>query len=76
MKSKFKKINRDLEIVLDTAGGQTALAKLTGVKQQSVYLWVKSGNVPPKRASKIIKLFPLLKNKISFQGLSPRAFDE
>ncbi len=39
---------KNLELSIEILGGQSATARLHGVKQQSVYLWLKHG-IPLKR---------------------------
>ena len=45
--------NRALEKAVKIAGGQSQLAKKCGVRQQTIFCWLKSGNVPAKRVIQI-----------------------
>lgn len=42
-----------LREAVDRAGSQSALARICEVTPQSVYDWLQSGKVPPKRAKMI-----------------------
>lgn len=49
-------------------GGQTALAKILGVKPQAVQQWVASGKVP---AGRVLKIEEATKGKVSRSSLRP-----
>lgn len=42
--------------VIDILGGQSKLARLCGVKQQTVFVWRKTGHIPAERILHIEKL--------------------
>lgn len=46
-------MNQPLQKTLEHVGGQSALAKRLGIRQQSVQQWKK---IPPKRALEIEKI--------------------
>lgn len=56
-----------LEDAINIAGGQTALAKKLGVKQQTVFVWLKKG-LPLKRVLEVEKA---TNRKISRYQLKP-----
>ena len=48
---------KGIEKVIQTAGGQVALAKQLGVSQQAISIWCRQGWVPLRRISEIESQF-------------------
>lgn len=61
-------MNLELNKALQIIGGQRALARILGIRQQSVAKWKKRGKVPPLRAKAVVKA---AKGKISLEKLCP-----
>lgn len=55
---------------VERAGGQSALARICGVKPQSVHGWLLNGRVPPRRAKEIEYRLGIKREK-----LCPEIFD-
>lgn len=49
-------VQNDLASAIEKAGGQSEVARLLGIAQQSVSEWVARGVVPPKRVLEIERL--------------------
>ena len=50
------------------AGGQSALARSCGVKQQTIGVWIKTGRVP---AARVLQVEKAIAGKISRHDLRP-----
>jgi len=57
---------RPIEKIVAAAGGQSALARHLGIRQQSVHEWVIRGFVPAARAQAVAKL-----SKLSLHDIRP-----
>lgn len=63
------KPNTALNRAIEIAGGQAALAKLCGVKQQTVFCWLrKFGRVP---AARVLQIEKIVNGVISRHDLRP-----
>lgn len=76
LKTKKQKKNQKvgaLEQIINLFGGQSALGKKLGVKQQTIYVWVKTKRVP---ALRVLQLEELVKGLVTRHDLRPDLYPE
>ena len=64
-----------VEEAIHRAGGQTALAKMIGVKQPTIFKWLKKGVVPPRRVLLVEKVTGISRYELN-PLIYPRASEE
>lgn len=69
MKTKNEQKYNPVAEAIRIAGGQASLARQLGLKQPSIYSWVKSGIIPARRVLLVEKI-----TGISRYDLNPEVF--
>ncbi|VVC76029.1 hypothetical protein AQUSIP_13300 [Aquicella siphonis] len=54
-----------IEEAIEIVGGQTALAKKIGVKQPTVFKWLKKGVIPPRKVLIVEKITGISRFKLN-----------
>jgi DNA-binding transcriptional regulator YdaS (Cro superfamily) len=65
-------VNAGVQKAVNLVGGQTALAKLVGVKQAHVWKWLRMEKIPAERA---IEIERATGGRVTRQELRPDIFD-
>jgi len=58
-------IHNPIHEAVQIAGGQTALAKIVGVKQPTIFKWLKRGVIPPRKVLAVEKATGVSRHKLN-----------
>lgn len=58
-------MNNSIREAINRAGGQSSLARKVGVKQPSIFRWLKNGCIPPRKVLLVESITGIPRHKLN-----------